>query len=211
MKKLLGLFSGVLLVLGLAASASAVPMTWTDSIDFDPDVHVPPTLNYYHDISDDGFSTSTTGGDDTISGFSLSIELYDDNADEAIYGLVRHGFLDWRYEQTGTAPDGTERAFINVSLLDWNWFDINGYTAVIDASFVGAVDIFDDGTLNVSISANWGGYGDFMVDSSYLEVYGDDGSSNSNTAPGGSQTPEPTTMLLLGLLGFAGVSRKKTA
>jgi hypothetical protein len=45
----------MMLVFGMVSAAGAVPMTWTDIIDFSPDVKVPPTHSYFHDISDDGF------------------------------------------------------------------------------------------------------------------------------------------------------------
>ncbi|MBM9616229.1 hypothetical protein JWJ90_18330 [Desulfobulbus rhabdoformis] len=80
MKRLLSIVASAgMLTLGAAGIASAVPTTWTDVIDFDPDRLVPPTLSYYHDIADDGFSSEWMGGDDTFYAYELSISMYDDN------------------------------------------------------------------------------------------------------------------------------------
>ena len=194
MKKLLSLLTGLLLVFVVAGSASAVPTTWTDTIDWSPDLSVPPTQNYWHDISDDGFSSFITGGDDTISDFSLDIAIYDDNEGER-----KWGYLGWNWGPVFgwyTAPDGTETARVSFGLESETITFDDGTVA---GNFWGTIDILHDGTLNVSVYST---QGDFMLDSSTLTVNGDDGTS---------PVPEPATMMLfgLGLLGLAGVSRKK--
>ena len=73
-----------LLLLGFSSVASAIPTTWVDSINFNPDLLVPPSRSYFHDISDDGFNSSST-----ISSIFLEVGLYDDNSGLNEYKLER--------------------------------------------------------------------------------------------------------------------------
>lgn len=197
MKRVAGILAGLFLVFAIVGTASALPTTWTDVIDFNPDITVPPSLDYYHNIADDGFSSAWMGGNDTITGFELLIDMYDDG--EGTSGYLSCGWFRIPY----SIPDGPEVALISVALVDWTWASPDG-TVTVDDSFAGTLDIYHDGTLNVKISSSvLGGFGDFVVAGSTLNVYGD----NGDTAP----VPEPATMLLLGtgLLGLAGTTRKK--
>lgn len=200
-RSLLALFSA-LLFFGMVGSAGAVPVTWTDTIDFNPDILIPPTYSYWHDISDDGFSSWWTGGNDTISSFTLEVSLYDDNEPDVSSELQIVGWkwwivpiFDW---VTVTNPDGTEGAYVNFGLVPHEFSFENG-SETYTGNLFGELDLWHDGTLNVSVSAD---FGDFYLASSILTVNGDDG-----TAP----VPEPTTILLLGsgLLGLAGFNRKR--
>ncbi len=78
MKKFYGVFAAMLLVFGLAGVAGAIPMTWTDMIDWKPDKYINhnKSYHYYHDISDDGFGGFGSG--DWVTHYSLTVDLYDD-------------------------------------------------------------------------------------------------------------------------------------
>ena len=171
MKKLLSLLAGLFLVLVFVGSASAAPMTWTETLSFD--VTVPPTLNYYHDLRTDGFDAAT----DYVSNYTLEIELYDDKSDPW------YAKGEWAAIWAPGIPHTT-----------WTMNDVT-----LGWSLAGWLDINDDGTLNVSIES-W--FGDFKVGDSTLTAWGE----------AFEPVPEPTTMILfgLGLLGLAGVSRKKS-
>lgn len=207
MKKLLTFLLSTVLVLGVFGSASAVPTTWTDHIDFNPDILIPPTHSYYHDIGDgdDGFSSWWTDGDDTIDSFSLELGIYDDaqgyTQDEPV--IVDWFFIfpiiEW---QEVEYPDGDETGYVSFGL---EYQEISFETGVdtFSGDLTGRLDLFHDGTLNVWVSAS---EGDFYLASSTLTVYGDDGTTIP-VAP----VPEPATILLMGvgLLGMAGFSRKR--
>lgn len=174
-----------LLLLGFSSVASAIPTTWVDSINFNPDLLVPPSRSYFHDISDDGFNSSST-----ISSIFLEVGLYDDNSGLNEYKLTWHGF-----QQTN------DTARIIVSLFDWSYVSVEGTSAapIIEPNWAAYIDLLDDGTLNVNVSSK---EGDFYLDYSTLTVNGDDG-----TAP----VPEPATFILLGsgLAGLAFYRRKR--
>lgn len=197
MKKFL-LAASVLLV-GMVGSASAAPFTWTDTINFTPDILIPPTYSYFHDIGDgpDGFASFLDGGNDTISSFELQLAVYDDNLSSTERQLK---WVNWSLQWVNVVkPDGTENGGVTFGL---GFYPLtfgsgaNTYTG----NFGGTVDIFHDGTLNVSVFSTGG---DFYLDSSRLVVNGDNG-----TAP----VPEPGTLLLMGtgLAGLVAVRRRKT-
>jgi len=190
MKKILAVFiSSILILLGASGIAFSAPMTWTDFIDFNPDILVPPTLKYTHDISDDGFSSPFMGGNDWIDSYELKVDIYDDNLGTKGYFL---GFIPYNI------PDGSEAAIIGTSGGIYS-YDFALTSNTFEGNILGILDILMDGKINVTISS-W--CGDFMVASSTLAAHGDDG-----TAP----VPEPATMFLLGtgLVGLAGFSRRK--
>ena len=170
------------LIFGLSGLAAAVPTTWTDTIDWNPDEKISmwSGLSYTHDITDDpgGFESYFMGGNDIIDSYSLTLSIYDDG-----------GLCDWfeiaRIDQPGVIGDG----FYNFSQTSENFgWSIAG---VLSLNFTGMID--------VTVSS-W--FGDFYLDSSELVARGDNG-----TAP----VPEPATLLLLGtgLLGLVGIGRKK--
>ena len=184
--KILGVF--LFLIWGIAGSAVASPMVWTDFVDFQPDVLVPPTLYYTHNISDSGFSSLLMGGDDWIYSYELKVDIYDDN----LGSTFNLGCFSL------SIPDGGEAATIWTSGGIYS-YDFSLTSETYDGWLLGVLDIWADGKMKVAISS-W--YGDFFVASSTLTAYGDNGA-----AP----VPEPASMLLLGvgLVGLAGFSRKK--
>jgi hypothetical protein len=130
MKKILMLLCAMTLVFGMAGGAGAVPMTWHDYIDFDPDIdiHMWTSHGYTHDISDDGFSS----GDD-VDSYSLTISLYGGDGWDTAY-----------INQPGWIGDG----FYNFSTTS----DTFGY------SFAGILNLESSGLLNISIHSFWGDF-----------------------------------------------------
>lgn len=176
MKKLLGLLIGVLMVFGVVGGASAVPTSWEDSFDFNPDERI-SVLNgghsFFLDLGNDGYQDGME-----IFDYTLSIVVYDDNS----------GWWETDFETVVLSTlGGATSADVALGSVEQGW------------GLLGEADIEDDGTLNVWVTSAWG---DFLLDSASITASGDDG-----TAP----VPEPATVLLfgIGLLGIAGVSRKK--
>ncbi len=183
MKKISIVMVSLLLVLGLAGAAGAVPTTWTDTIDVfsgQDYVKIPPSATYTHDITDgaNGFSGYLMGGDDIIWDYSLNIALFDDGG---------------RY-------DGYEIAFVNQpGIIGDGFYNFAYNNNVFGWSLAGLISLNAMGNLTVTISS-W--LGDFYLDASTLVAHGDNG-----TAP----VPEPATLILLGtgLLGIVGANRKR--
>lgn len=185
-----------IMILCLSAAAMAVPMTWTDEIDFSPDVRISPFngKEYFHNITDNGFESALDSGDDTISAYRLTISIYDDNEPT----VIKVGFLKV------TVPDGFESATV------WTLGGIHSYnfdfsSEMYEGGLLGIADILHDGTLNVSVSS---GGGDFFLASSVLTVYGDNGDA---PLPPVTQAPEPASLFLMGsgLLGIALCGRRR--
>lgn len=193
----------VLLVFGWVGLASAIPTTWEDSKDFNPDILISnySSFSYSHDISDQGFSTWWTGGNDTLSSFTLEVALYDDNLGTTTTKKKIVGWnwffpvYDW---VTVTSPDGSERAKISFG-ADSVEYDFDNDSEIFNGEYWGLVDIWFDGVIDIRIKSKGG---DFFLDSSNLVVNGDNG-----TAP----VPEPSTLLLLGsgIAGLAFYRRKR--
>jgi hypothetical protein len=169
---------------GLLAStaAQAEPTTWNDFYDFTPDKLVTEfkPVTYVHDITDNGFNP----GVDTVSSYSLAINLYDD-WDKAI-----------------------EIAYVDLPGLfgDNIFFNLSGAESG-GWSLEGKWQLADQGRLVVSIVSL---LGDFYIGDSRLTVRGD--SAGGDTRIGDTRTvPEPATLALMGagLLGVALTRRRK--
>jgi hypothetical protein len=174
MRKITSTLIGAALML-VAGSAWAIPTTWTDTIDFNPDILIPPAYFYTHNISDSGFTSFFMGGDDTISSYVLTIALYDDNKGS------RYNFCNNEF-RIGDGPEAA-RILTSGGVYSYNFsLTSNDYAG----SLLGRLDLWADGKLGVFVGST---LGDFYLASSELRVYGDNG-----TAP----VPEPGTMALIG-------------
>ncbi|GAB6907349.1 putative Secreted protein containing PEP-CTERM bacterial domain [Desulfosarcina cetonica] len=151
MKKVIVFLCSLVLVFGLVSVASAVPTTWTDTIDWNPDQFVDDwnSVSYTHDITDDGFDTIFGG--DYITDYSLTIRLYDDQSgwDEV---FVETAFIS----QPGIIGDG----FYNFSYTSetYGW------------SLAGLIQLNLLGTLDVTVTSV---FGDFYLDYSILTANGE--------------------------------------
>lgn len=173
----------IIMVLFVSAAAMAVPMTWTDTIDFNPDVRISPLngKSYFHNITDNGFKSALNSGNDTISGYSLKVSIFDDNDRGAESAIV------WTLGGTHS-------------------YDFAFSSQTYEGGILGVIDILDDGTLNVSVSSLWG---DFFLGASELKVFGDDG--EAPPPPPLTHAPEPGSLILMGsgLIGVALCGRRR--
>ena len=149
MKKFLVFLAAILLVFGVVGTASAVPYTWDDTVDWEPWKLIEECISvpYTHDLTDNT-PVKFEPGVDSIWNYRLTVDLYDDidprrNRLELIY-IDQPGFIGDRL--TWRARSQT---------LGW--------------SLAGLLDINDDGILNIEISS-W--YGDFYLASSTLVANG---------------------------------------
>lgn len=149
------LFLGLLvLILSFSSIAGAVPYTWVDTEDFDPDLYVGwfDSESYTHDLTDNdpAFVPFT----DLIVNYTLSLSLYDDGG-RRDFGEV--AFID----QPGLFGDGNyDFSYAN---NDFGW------------SVAGLLSLNLLGGLDVEISSV---YGDFYLASSTLTANG-----HLNSAP----------------------------
>jgi hypothetical protein len=180
MKRAMTVLAGVLFVMIMSANARALPYTWVDTIDFNPDVYIGnwDSYSYTHDLTDNtpvAFNPAT----DSISSYVLTVALHDDGGR---WDLGEAAFID----QPGITGDG----YYNFSYTSQNF----GWT------LSGLIQLNTLGILNVSVTSV---FGDFYLDSSTLTASGDAASS----AP--VPEPATLLLLGSGLLGLAGFGRKK--
>lgn len=160
--------------------AGAVPMTWTDSEDWNPDHYVSwfSEYDFTLDISDDGFVGIFEGGDDIVFGYSLTVDIFDDG------GRRDRGEIAY-IDQPGIFGDGFYNFSYTSQTLGW--------------SLAGIVSLNLNGELNVTVDS-W--YGDFYLDAASVTAWGDDG-----TAP--VPEPSTILLMGVGLVGLVGVGRKR--
>ncbi|MEN6475129.1 MAG: PEP-CTERM sorting domain-containing protein [Syntrophaceae bacterium] len=142
MKKILSYILATVAVCLIGSTAWAIPATWTDSIDFNPDIYIGGPFAYTHDLTDNGFDP----GEDTILSYALSLELKDDERCD--------GFETGWVDQPGLIADGLAFTYVN-NLYGW--------------SFAGLFSLNESGTLDVTISSLCG---DFVLDKSTLMAVG---------------------------------------
>ncbi len=193
MKKLLMFLCTVTFVFGVVGAASAIPMMWTETIDWGKDEiylkdadswhgELSDSFNYYHDLGTDGFVSFFEGGNDYVDQYTLSIGLYDNATRTAGAIIFQPGLFD---------SDTVTTYNFSMDFVEIGW------------TFAGLLDINHDGTLNISVEPT---KGDFYLDWSKITAFGD----NGDTVP----VPEPATMFLMGVgllaLGNLGTRIKKS-
>jgi hypothetical protein len=146
--------AAALMAAGLASTANAVPMQWTDTVDFNPDrlITALDTVVYTHSV--EGFNP----GVDTVDNYSLTFNLYDDK-DSSIFEPEAALF-----SQPG-------------ALLDSLWFNLSG-TESGGWTIAGKWQLENSGSLTVAITSL---LGDFYLGGSTLTVNGE---KNSVPEPG---------------------------
>jgi hypothetical protein len=143
MKKMLSIFTTIMVVSCLASAAWAVPVTWTDMFNPVPDIKIGmwQSYSYTHDITDNGFNP----GSDFVHDFSLDINLHDDS------------------------DSGSE--IVSVLLDHWLWAGLHDAANPVnlDYGIVASLLLIEDGKLNVTLTSTWG---DFYFGDSTLTADG---------------------------------------
>jgi hypothetical protein len=113
-----------------ASVAQAVPTTWTDSIDWNPDTYVSwwATETFFLDLGNDGYVAGME-----IDDYTLTVNLYDDG-----------GRRDFGETGVITTLGGITSFSMGSNTQGWG--------------FLGELDIEDDGTLNVAVTSFWGDF-----------------------------------------------------
>lgn len=152
--------------------AQAVPISWSETIDFSPDVYFghfgSDDYSYTHDLKNDGF----VPGSALITSYDLSIGLFDDSSSR--WDCEEWAFIDL----PGTITDGS--------------FEVDYSDITRGISFVGLVGLNINGTLDVMINRT---RGDFYLGSSTLNASGCDFSCGQSVAE-----PASFMVLILGVV-----------
>lgn len=142
-------------LIGAAGTANAVPATWVDHIDFNPNVYVGfwDSYSYTHNVVDEGFTPFT----DDIYSYDLSLNLFDDGdrGDELV-----------KIDVLGLTGD--------TYALDLSGTEFGGW------SLLGHIQLLLTGTYSVSIESYWG---DFYLGDSTLTVWGEELGGDSVSVP----------------------------
>jgi len=176
-KKLKSVLAGLALV---AVSATASATVWTSTYDPNPNLSVPPTRTWEHNLGLEGFEAGT----DTLSSFILKIWVYDDSNRDGSEGaevdIVGSVF-------GGSVGVGSNTVF-NVQGQDnwWTWW-------IDEIAFLES-----DGKMTVTLSSD---YGDFVFDKAVLYATGTD---NQKVPEPGS-----LALLGAGLAGLAFTRRRQ--
>ncbi|NDY72699.1 hypothetical protein DO021_13970 [Desulfobacter hydrogenophilus] len=196
MKTFVGLLVGLFLTLFVVGSASAI--SFTDTVDLNDVILSEGPIASLGHVTEYSYTHNTPSDfevpPDTVISATLTISGYwiDDNNDTVTVEETTVGTLN---------SGGNQGSF-----LWWTWdnpsisaFDISGIFQTWEAETL----------LDITITAN-GNFPDGIIQlsSSVFELEYENGSDPS----GGAHAPEPATMVLfgLGLLGVAGMSRKKS-
>ena len=130
-----------LLLAGLSSTANAnyIDWTWTDVVDPSPDVSIPPSYPYTHDLTDNDVPYRPWL--DYIAGYSLSLHLYDDEYD-GWFGAGEWAMVDgsgWGDDQLFFNLDGAFEgtAFEGASLIGWLQLNLTGTYDVVISSYGG--------------------------------------------------------------------------
>ncbi len=136
-----------ILLLGLSSIALAdpIPASWSETLDFNPDIGFSSdftSITYVHDLTNDGFAPL----DDILLFLELTINLFDDN------------------------DRGGEAAYLDLPGLfgDRVFFDLSGDESG-GLSLAGWAELNVFGTLTVTVDRIWG---DFTLGDSTLTGYG---------------------------------------
>ncbi len=179
MNKILGSLFGLFLLFMFAGNASAAPMTWTETLDWNPNKYLFSDFAYTHDIKNDGFIGYLQGGDDLVLTYTLSIALYDDNDNRREKVVI---------DQPGWTADRRYNFNLEVQELGWSVF--------------GVVSLNIDGTIDINLNNI---KGDYYLDYSTIVASGDDGYESCTPVP----EPTTGILFGIGILGLAAISRRK--
>jgi hypothetical protein len=168
-------------LVGMAGTANAAFVTWTDQVAGSNDlIGMWTSYSYQHDLTRDGFQP----GQDHVDLFSLSINLLDDQD-------------SWLEEIL--LP---EAAFVNLPGFEGDSFVYNFGVGAYDGwSAKGVAELNNSGLLSVTITSLWG---DFYFGGSKLVAIGESGSTQV-------PEPGTLAMFGLGLVGVAAAARRRKA
>jgi hypothetical protein len=185
MNRFVKAFAAALVLAGLAgtADASYIAYTWSDLYDPNPDIKVPPSKTYTHDLTDDtatgyGFRPFT----DFIGTYSLNVNLYDDSDS---------GWFEIPFEAASVNVPGSEgdKSF----LFGLGGSEFGGW------SLAGWLQLNLTGTYTVTIESLWG---DFFFGASRLDA------SGVRAVP----EPGTLALLAIGLIGMGvALSRRRNS